>query len=102
EPFIRDLAVRLIKERVESGKEGDIVRALTWELPALVIFHILGVPDEDVPRVKAWAGNRLMFMFGHTDEPTQARVAQGMVDFWRYTADLVADRTANPRADFTT
>jgi len=60
------------------------------------------VPDEDVPRVKAWAGNRLMFMFGHTDEPTQARVAQGMVDFWRYTADLVADRTANPRADFTT
>ena len=102
EPFIRDLAVRLIEERVQTGKEGDIVRALTWELPALVIFHILGVPDEDVPRVKAWGGNRLMFMFGQTDESTQARVAQGMVDFWRYTADLVADRTANPREDFTT
>ena len=101
EPFVRDLAVRLIEERVHDG-ETDVVRALTWELPALVIFHILGVPDADVPRVKAWGGNRLMFMFGHTDEPTQARVAQGMVEFWRYTADLVADRAAHPRQDFTT
>jgi cytochrome P450 len=101
EPFIRDLAVRLIEERLHAG-DLDIVRAVTWELPALVIFKVLGVPDEDVPRVKAWGGNRLMFMFGRTDEPTQARVAEGMVAFWRYTEDLVADRTAHPRADFTT
>jgi cytochrome P450 len=100
EPFVRHLAVRLIEERLHAG-DVDIVRALTWELPALVIFHVLGVPDEDVPRVKAWAGNRLMFMFGRTDEPTQASVAEGMVAFWRYTEDLVADRTAHPRADFT-
>ena len=101
EPFIRDLAVQLIEERLHAG-DLDIVRAVTWELPALVIFKVLGVPDEDVPRVKAWGSNRLMFMFGRTDEPTQARVAEGMVAFWRYTEDLVADRTAHPRADFTT
>jgi cytochrome P450 len=100
EPFIRELAVRLIEERLPAG-EADIVRALTWELPALVIFHVLGVPDHDVPRVKAWGGNRLMFMFGRTDESTQARVAEGMVAFWRYTEALVADRAAHPRADFT-
>jgi cytochrome P450 len=100
EPFIRDLAVRLIEERLPAG-EADIVRALTWELPALVIFHVLGVPDQDVPRVKAWGGNRLMFMFGRTDESTQATVAEGMVAFWRYTEELVADRAAHPRADFT-
>lgn len=52
EPFIRDLAVRLIDERLHGGR-ADIVRALAWELPALVIFKVLGVPDEDVPRVKA-------------------------------------------------
>jgi cytochrome P450 len=34
-------------------------------------------------REPAWGGNRLMFMIGQTDEPTQARVARGMVDFWR-------------------
>ncbi|MCA1648635.1 MAG: cytochrome P450, partial [Chloroflexi bacterium] len=98
--FIRALAVRLIDERVHAA-ELDIVSALTWELPALVIFHILGVPDEDVPRVKSWGGNRLMFMFGRTDESTQVGVAEGMVAFWRYTADLVADRAARPQSDFT-
>jgi cytochrome P450 len=100
EPFIRELAVRLIEERLHVG-EADIVRTLTWDLPALVMFHVLGVPDDDVPRVKAWADNRCLFMFGHTDESTQARVAEGMVAFWRYTEELVADRAANPRADFT-
>ena len=101
EPFIRELAIRLIEERLQGG-QADIVRALTWELPALVIFKVLGVPDEDVPRVKSWAGNRLVFMFGRTDAPTQEQVAEGMVAFWRYTEALVADRAANPRQDFTT
>jgi cytochrome P450 len=101
EPFIRELAIRLIEERLQGGR-ADIVRAVTWELPALVIFKVLGVPDEDVPRVKAWGGNRLVFMFGRTDEPTQEQVAEGMVAFWRYTEGLVADRAANPREDFTT
>jgi cytochrome P450 len=100
EPFIRELAVHLIEERLQGGK-ADIVRALSWELPALVIFKVLGVPDDDVPRVKAWGGNRLMFMFGRTDEDTQVNVAEDMVAFWRYTEDLVADRLAKPRDDFT-
>jgi len=100
EQFIRDLAVRLIDERVR-GTDVDIVRALTWELPALVIFKVLGVPDEDVARVKSWGGNRLIFMFGRTDEPTQAEVAEGMVAFWRYTEGLVRERATSPRSDFT-
>jgi len=100
EDFIRDLAVRFIEERVH-GPEVDIVSALTWELPALVIFKILGVPDLDVPRVKAWGGNRLLLMFGRIDESEQTDVAEGMVAFWRYTEDLIRDRAAHPRDDFT-
>ncbi len=100
EPFIRDLAVTMIDERLR-GPRVDVVRALTWELPALVIFKVLGVPDADVPRIKAWGSNRLMFLFGRTDEATQAEVAEGMVAFWRYTEDLVRDRAARPREDFT-
>jgi cytochrome P450 len=58
ESFIRDLAIQLIEERLSTAGEADIVRALSWELPALVIFKVLGVPDEDVPRVKAAAAMR--------------------------------------------
>jgi hypothetical protein len=100
EPFVRDLAVRMIEEGLH-GPDVDVVHALTWELPALVIFKILGVSEEDVPQVKAWGANRLMFLFGRTDDATQAEVAEGMVAFWRYTEDLVRERSAHPRADFT-
>jgi cytochrome P450 len=99
EPFVRELAVRMIEEQMHAP-EVDIVRALTWELPALVIFKVLGVPDADVPQIKAWGGNRLLFLFGRTDESTQTEVAEGMVAFWRYTEQLVRDRAARPREDF--
>jgi cytochrome P450 len=100
EEYVRALVARFVEERMQEG-HADIVRALTWELPMLVIFKILGVPDEDVPRVKAWGGDRLRFMFGRADEAAQVQVANGMAAFWRYTEELAADRRERPRDDFT-
>jgi cytochrome P450 len=100
EELIRAMTERFIDERLQSGP-ADIVRALTWELPMLVIFKILGVPDEDVPQVKSWGGDRLRFMFGRLGQAEQARVAEGMATFWRYTEALAVDRRERPRDDFT-
>jgi cytochrome P450 len=100
EDFIRAIVVRFVEERLRAG-HTDVVRALTWELPMLVIFEVLGVPAEDVPRVKAWGGDRLRFMFGRADEAEQTRVAEGMAAFWRYTEELATDRRERPRDDFT-
>jgi cytochrome P450 len=100
EEFVRDLTGRLIDEHLRGG-HADIVRALTWELPALVIFKVLGVPDDDVARVKEGSSNRLLFMFGRSDEAQQVQIAHGMASFWRYTEELVADRRARPQEDFT-
>jgi cytochrome P450 len=61
--------VRFVTERLSSGR-ADLVRDLAWELPALVIFRVLGIPDDDVARVKAGAESRLLFMWGR---PTEAR-----------------------------
>jgi cytochrome P450 len=100
EPFIRELAVRFVRERLSSGR-ADLVRDLAWELPALVIFRVLGIPDEDVPRVKAGAENRLLLMWGRPAEEEQIRLAHGMAEFWRYAEELVARRAQDPRDDFT-
>jgi cytochrome P450 len=100
EEFIRATTVRFVEERLQAG-HADVVRAITWELPMLVIFKILGVPDEDIARVKAWGGDRLRFMFGRSDEMEQIQVAEGMAAFWRYTEELAADRRERPRDDFT-
>jgi cytochrome P450 len=44
EGFVRDLVIRFCTERLRDGR-ADIVRDLAWELPALVLFRILSVPD---------------------------------------------------------
>jgi cytochrome P450 len=100
EPFVRALTVRFIDERWGSGR-ADIIRDLAWELPALVIFRVLGVPDEDVARVKAGSASRALYMHGRPTEEEQIRVAQGTAAFWHYAEELVAHRAQDPQDDFT-
>jgi hypothetical protein len=64
ERFVRDLTARFIEELLSSGR-ADLVRDLAWDLPALVILRVLGIPDEDVARVKAGAESRLLLMWGY-------------------------------------
>jgi len=80
---------------------ADLVRDFAWELPAQVIFRVLGVPNEDVARIKAGSESRLLFMFGRPTDEEQTRLTQGLAAFWRYAEELVARRTTEPRDDFT-
>jgi cytochrome P450 len=100
ETFIRELTVRFVTDRLANDR-ADLVRDLAWDLPALVIFRVLGIPDEDVARVKAGAESRLLFMWGHPTEDEQIKLAHSMATFWRYAEALVADRAREPRDDFT-
>ena len=100
EPFIRDLVVRFCVERLQRGR-ADLVRDLAWELPALVLFRVLGISDDDVARVKAGSWSRILFVYGRADETEQVRAAEGMAAFWRYAEDLVTKREQTPRDDFT-
>src|SRR5262249_27717712 len=100
ESFVRELTRRCVEERLSSGR-ADAIRDLAWDLPALVIFGVLGIPDEDAARVKAGAESRLLLMWGRPDEEAQIRLVQGMARFWRYAETLVASRAEQPRDDFT-
>jgi cytochrome P450 len=100
EPFVRELTGRFLRERLSGGR-ADLVRDLAWDLPALVIFRVLGVPDEDVARVKTGAESRLLLTWGRPTEDEQVRLARGMAAFWRYAEALVASRAEQPRDDFT-
>jgi cytochrome P450 len=100
EPLVRDLTGRFLTERLSSGR-ADFIRDLAWDLPALVIFRVLGIPDEDVPRVKAGAESRLLLMWGRPSAGEQVRLARGMAAFWRYAERLVASRAERPLDDFT-
>ncbi|QND72886.1 cytochrome P450 [Tardiphaga robiniae] len=101
EPYIREITQRFLSERFISG-EADFVRDLAWELPVLVLFRILGVDEDQIPRVKEGSWNRILFIYGRPrNEDEQVTAAEGLASFWRYAETLVADRINNPRNDFT-
>lgn len=91
EPEIRALAIRMI-EAIEPQGEADLIRDLAYDLPAFVIFMLLGVPNEDVAQVKDWAQSRLLLTWGDLDAEGQMQHAQNLVRYWNYCQDLVRQR----------
>ena len=98
EPEIRELTTAMI-ERFAGRGEADLVETLTHELPALVIFRLLGIPDEDVPHVKEWAASRVSLNFGDLPVSDQVQHAENLVRYWRYCIELIEARQREPRDD---
>ena len=99
-PAIRDIAERGVK-RISERAPVDIVAQLTYEYPAYVLFHVLGVPEADVAQVKAWAGNRIKLYYGRPTSDEQVQLTKNLVPFWRYVVDLVAEKVRQPQDDLT-
>lgn len=99
EPFVRELTVKFCNERLRDG-HADIVRDFAWALPALVLFQILGVSDDEVARVKEGSWSCILFTYGLPSELEQVRAAEGLAAFWRIAVNLVRDRMTSPRQDF--
>jgi|ECHnycMinimDraft_1075156.scaffolds.fasta_scaffold00924_3 cytochrome P450 len=54
EPFVRE-TVRTLLDSAEAKREVDVVKDVAEPLPILVILKMLGLPPEDVKRVKEWS-----------------------------------------------
>jgi cytochrome P450 len=53
-----------VEETLRGGQEADMVQALCRPLPAHVIAHMMGVADETIPTVIAWADAMAMATAG--------------------------------------
>lgn len=78
----------------------DMVADFAYDLPAVVIFHMIGADDKDVPMIKKWADNRIEYNFGDLNEDQQNVAADNMIEFWNYCKRLVHDRMENPKDDY--
>lgn len=77
------------------GERVDLVTDFAAELPLRVVLDILGVPEVDVHRIKQWSDGQIALIWGSPGPREQLRLAQGLLDFWRYCQDLVARRIAD-------
>jgi len=98
EPYIRQLVNEGV-DRFESRGRADLVAELVYELPALVLFKLLGIPESDVQTIKMWADSRLVLSFGKPSLDEQLRAAGHLADYWDYCVELVQKRIESPRDD---
>lgn len=98
EPYIRRLVNNAI-DSFELDKRADLVKQMVYELPALVLFELLGISNEDVQQIKMWADSRLILSFGKPNVEEQLVAAGHLADYWDYCLDLVQQRLETPLDD---
>jgi cytochrome P450 len=107
EERIREIARASVAKMASRGGRCDFVEDVALHYPLHVIMEILGVPEEDEPRMLKLTQE----LFGPTD-PDVARDADNadpevraaalqatVLDFYAYFGAISADRRAKPRGD---
>lgn len=98
-PSVESLTAWLL-DRLEGRRELDFVADFAGPLPALVIMDMLGVPREELPRLKRLSDEMALFIGSARDAPEKyeraAAATREMAGLFR---ELVAPRRAAPRRD---
>lgn len=100
EPRIRHTVDELL-DAVDSSAPFDLFSALTFPLPATIIFSFLGVPERDWLRLKEWCGHRASLSWGRPAPEEQVEHARNMAAYRSYVRALVAEKVTARVDDFT-
>lgn len=100
EPRIREIVNSLIDNFIADG-QANILDQFAYPLPMTVITDLMGVPREDIPKVKAW-NDHWLSMLNPASLEQMLIAARESVEYQEYYTTLIEDRRANPRDDLIT
>lgn len=95
EPFIRDTAYRTVESFADAGK-ADLVAQFTAPFPLKVITRLLGIPEEDMQKVKAWTDAWIKRLGMMLSEEEDNRAVGMEIEFQHYTKKIIDRLRANP------
>lgn len=91
-----ELIDRMI-ERAAAAEPVDFMTDFAFPLPGRVIAEILGVPPEDMGRLKSWSDELALFVLtSRTTQDKYQRAAAALAQMNAYFADVVAQRRRAP------
>src|SRR5215218_1441712 len=94
EPRVRATLTELL-DAVDPAAPFDLVPALTFPLPATIVFSFMGVPEEDYAQLKEWCGHRAALAWGRPTPDEQVEHATSMAAYRGYLRELVARKATD-------
>jgi hypothetical protein len=102
EPRIRVLINQLLDQVVEQG-EMDLIADLAYPLPASVILDLLGLPCDDLDRIKDWSDELALFVGSSVNTPDKyQRATDSIAAMNEYFRSAIQRRRHTPGDDLLT
>ena len=96
--YIDEMTHRLL-DKVAGAGEMDLVNELAYPLPIAVVASMLGVPEEDHEKMKAWTEGMLPSFAPSMSAEALDNSNQAVAAFRDYFCNLVKKRSQEPRDD---
>jgi len=98
-PLIERIVAHLLS-RVVARENMDLIAEFAYPLPASVIAGMIGVPIEDIDRVKIWSDEIAAFVGSALATPDKReRGERGVCEMSAYFREIVADHRKHPKDD---
>ena len=104
EPNVYRVIDGLIDRFIDDG-EVELASQFSTPLTVLVFVELMGIVDEDIPRVTGWVDDTIEIMgasFGLVEQERVGELLASGEQFRRYLLDLAEERRHNPRGDMLT
>lgn len=95
EPIVRRLTRDYVDRFVDRG-EADLVEEMFWEIPLTVALHFLGVPPQDMDKLRDYSIAHTVNTWGRPTPGQQLAVAEAVGKFWQHAGGVLQRMRADP------
>lgn len=95
EPLVRQLTHAALDRCMDQGR-AELVDALLWSVPLTVALHFLGIPAQDMDRLRAYSVAHTVSTWGRPSAREQVAVAHAVGRFWQLSGDILARMRREP------
>jgi len=89
---------RLVDELADR-REIDFIEDLAARVPGHIIGRLLGVPDEDCPKLRVWSENIVQYFDIDRSDERKALAETNTTEFYEYLCGLKAEKLRHPQPD---
>ncbi|MCB1406264.1 MAG: cytochrome P450/oxidoreductase [Rhodobacteraceae bacterium] len=95
----QEMIRRLTREKMDAFIDQgrvDLIEAMLYEVPLNVALHFLGVPEDEIEKMKSFSVAHAVNTWGRPTPEQQIGVAHGVGRFWQYAGEVIEKMRAEP------